>query len=298
MNDYLKQGFEQALKIVQTVVPNTPINAVGYCIGGTLLLMGAALLAREGDNSLNSISLFAAQADFLDAGDIKRLLSDSHLSFLKAQMWKRGYLPAESMGNSFKALRPADMIWKPARQRYFLGEEVFMNDLMSWNADGTRMPYRMHSEYLSKMYMNNDLAEGRYEVDGSPIFLDDIKAPMFAVGTESDHVAPWKSAYKLHRLTNTELTFLLTSGGHNAGIISGPSHPRRKHRLATREPGALHLDADDWLEQAPQRDGSWWPVWYEWLDQHSSTPRKPPAMGAKRAGYKPLRDAPGEYVLG
>ncbi len=297
-NDYLTEGFLPALRGVQAVVPKTPVNAVGYCIGGTLLLMGAALLAREDDNSLNSLSLFASQADFSEAGDIKRLLSDSQLSFLKAIMWKKGFLPAKSMGGAFAALRPAELIWQPVQKRYFLGEDGFMNDLMTWNADGTRMPYRMHSEYLQKLYLDNALAEGCYEVDDQAIFLTDIKVPIFSVGTEKDHVAPWKSVYKLHRLTHTELTFLLTSGGHNAGIISGPSHPRRTHRISTRGVDDLHLDAQTWLAQTQEHVGSWWPVWYKWLDEHSGDERAPPSMGAARKGYKPLRDAPGEYILG
>lgn len=297
MNCYLDLGFMEAIKAIQAVVPNSKINTVGYCIGGTLLLIGAAALANKGDHCINSISLFAAQADFTEPGEIKRLLSDSHLSFLESLMWKQGYLDADNMGDAFKSLRPGDLIWAPMVQRYFHGEEGFMNDLMAWNADGTRMPYQMHHEYLKKMYLDNELAEGNYQVDGKRISLGDIDVPMFVVGTVTDHVAPWKSVYKLHRLTNDELTFLLTSGGHNAGIISGPSHPRRSYQMHTRKPGDKYQCAETWVESVETQQGSWWPVWNEWLNKQITDQRKPPRMGNTSKGYKAISDAPGNYVL-
>lgn len=297
-NDYLDQGLMEAMDAVEAVVPKAQVNTVGYCIGGTLLLIGASALAREGDQRIKSVSLLAAQGDFTEAGDIKRFLSDSQFSFLRALMKDKGFLSSEAMGGSFQALRAGDLLYKPARQRYLMGEDVALNDLMSWNADGTRMPFQMHSEYLRKLYLDNDLAEGRYEVDGSPVYISDIKAPVFAVGTETDHVAPWNSVYKLHGLVSSELTFLLTSGGHNAGIISGPSHPRRRHRIQTRKPGDLQQSPQQWFDSVAVEQGSWWPVWYQWLDKHSSGKVKPPRMGASRKGYKPIADAPGSYVHG
>ncbi len=297
MNAYLEMGLMESLKAVQTIVPNTKVNTVGYCIGGTLLLIGAAALAGSEQDAINSITLLAAQADFSEPGDIKRFLSDSHLAFLESLMWKQGYLDADSMGDAFKALRPGDLIWGPMIQRYFHGEETFMNDLMSWNADGTRMPYQMHHEYLRKMYLDNELADGHYEVNGRKVSLSDITAPMFVVGTQTDHVAPWKSVYKLHHLTNDELTFLLTSGGHNAGIISGPSHPRRNFQVHTRKPRDKYICADTWKDSTEVQQGSWWPEWNNWLDQQLSGKRKPPRIGNASKGYKALRNAPGEYVL-
>jgi polyhydroxyalkanoate synthase len=297
-NDYLEQGFLQAMDAVSAVVPGQPINTVGYCIGGTLLLIGAAFLAREGDRRINSVSLFAAQGDFSEAGEIRRFLSDSQLAFLQALMNDKGYLPTTNMGGAFQSLRASDLVYKPARQRYLLGDEAPLNDLMSWNADGTRMPCRMHSEYLRKLYLDNDLAEGRYRVAGAPVYIGDINAPVFAVGTETDHVAPWHSVYKLHGLVRAELTFLLTSGGHNAGIISGPSHPRRRHRVHTQAAGDLQQSPEQWYVSVPETQGSWWPTWYQWLDQHSSGAVKPPRMGAPSRGYRVIADAPGQYVFG
>jgi polyhydroxyalkanoate synthase len=297
MEDYLKLGLMAALDVINTVVPGKKVNSVGYCIGGTLLYIAAAMMARDNDERLNSISIFAAQADFSEGGEIRTFLSESIFSSLKNLMWKQGYLGLENMGGAFAALRATDLIHSPKVDRYWLGKESTMNDLMAWNADGTRMPYCMHSEYLRTLYMDNDLAECRFIVDGKPIAVSDIEVPFFVVGTGTDHVAPWQSVYKVNRLNHGEVTFLLTSGGHNAGIISGPSHPRRTYQVATREAGGKYVDPQSWIEGTPTQKGSWWPEWNKWLDEHSSTQVKPPAMGAPKKGISVLRDAPGEYIL-
>jgi len=297
LDDYLEHGLLEAVRAVQAVCPNTRINAAGYCIGGTLLSIAAATLAREDIDILNSVTLLAAQTDFTEPGDIKRMLGASQLSFLDSHMWTEGHLPAESMGSSFMALRSRDLVWNPAISRYFLGKDPFINDLMAWNADGTRMPYKMHSRYLQELYIENRLAQCTFEVGGRPISLLDVRAPMFVVGTTTDHVAPWKSVYKIHRLTNTEVTFLLTSGGHNAGIVSGPSHPRRKYQIATRKPSDKFIDPDTWVRNNAVHPGSWWPVWSQWLSDQASGEVAARSAGAPRKGYKVLRDAPGEYVL-
>jgi polyhydroxyalkanoate synthase len=172
-----------------------------------------------------------------------------------------------------------------------------MIDLMAWNADGTRMPWRMHSEYLYRLYLDNELATNRFPVGGKLIRLSDIGVPMFVVGTEADHVAPWKSVYKVDNLVRSDdLTFLLTAGGHNAGIVAGPVHPRRHYRMRTRRLADPHLAPDDWMEAAPKSEGSWWPAWQGWLAAHSGGRTKPPAMGAPGKGYAVVEDAPGKYV--
>ena len=156
-----------------------------------------------------------------------------------------------------------------------------MIDLMAWNADGTRMPWRMHSEYLYRLYLDNELATNRFPVGGKLIRLSDISVPMFVVGTEADHVAPWKSVYKVDNLVRSDdFTFLLTAGGHNAGIVCGPVHPKRHYRIRTRRLADPHLAPEDWMEAATKHDGSWWPAWQRWLAAHSSGKGKPPAMGA------------------
>jgi polyhydroxyalkanoate synthase len=170
-----------------------------------------------------------------------------------------------------------------------------MIDLMAWNADATRLPYRMHSEYLRRLFLNNDLAEGRFTVADRPIALTDIRAPIFTVGTLRDHVAPWHSTYKIQLLTDTEVTYLLTSGGHNAGIVSEPGHPGRSFQVMTKAADGQYVDPETYLSEAPRTDGSWWPEWLPWLAKHSGAPSSPPPMGM--AGNPLYGDAPGSYVL-
>jgi polyhydroxyalkanoate synthase len=167
---------------------------------------------------------------------------------------------------------------------------------MAWNADATRMPYRMHSEYLRRLFLNNELAAGHFEVEGRPIWVTDIRVPCFAVGTVADHVAPWRSVYKTNLITSQEVTFVLASGGHNAGIVSEPGHPGRKYQIRTRAAGAHYIDPDTWRAETPVREGSWWPEWESWLVRRSTEKIAPPAMGAADKGYAPRRDAPGLYV--
>jgi polyhydroxyalkanoate synthase len=296
--DYVDSGLMAAIDAVSKICPKQQIHAVGYCIGGTLLTIAAAGMARDDDDRLATISLFAAQADFSEAGEISRFISPSQLSFLEKIMWKRGYLGSDKMGGAFSSLRSSDLIYAGMVDRYLLGKKTELNDLMSWNADGTRMPYRMHLEYLEQLYLHNMLAENKFRLGGKTISLADIRAPMFVLGTETDHVAPWHSVYKIHHLTHTKLTFVLTSGGHNAGVVSGPSHPRRRYRLHTHTPGDKYIDPDTWIEQMEPTPGSWWPMWSGWLDEHMSSKTAPPTMGASKKGLKPLCDAPGEYVYG
>ncbi len=298
MDDYLRKGVYAAVDVVSAVVPKRTIHAVGYCIGGTLLAIAAAALARRDDKRIRDVTIFAGQTDFKEPGELSLYISPAQIEMLEALMQKEGVLDSARMGGAFAMLRAHDLLWQPAVKSYLKGKREGMIDLMAWNADGTRMPWKMHTEYLVGLYLNNDLAEGRFKVEGGIVRLADIRVPMFVVGTETDHVAPWKSVYKVDRLADSsEFTFLLTSGGHNAGIVSGPVHPKRKHRVRTRTAGEPRLDADQWFETTAPQSGSWWPAWAAWLKSHSSAKRvAPPAMGASAAGYAPICDAPGDYV--
>jgi len=297
MDDYLKLGIRDALDAVTRVLPGRPVHAVGYCIGGTLLSIAAAALGAEGDERLASMTLLAAQQDFSEPGELSVFISPSQLDMLESVMQRAGVLKSEQMGGAFAMLRSRDLLWTPAINHYIRGQRDSQNDLMSWNADGTRMPYRMHAEYLRKLYLNNELARGEFETHGRRVNLSDIRLPLFVVGTETDHVAPWRSVYKARALTRSgDYTFLLTSGGHNAGIVSGPSHPRRRHRVRSWSNATDVLSAEAWLESTAPDAGSWWPVWEHWLTQHSSSGQvAPPPMGS--AADRPLGAAPGEYVL-
>jgi polyhydroxyalkanoate synthase len=203
------------------------------------------------------------------------------------------------MSAAFALLRANDLIWAPAINQYLRGQRGSMSDLMAWNADGTRMPCRMHSEYLERLYLHNELSAGRYTVGGASIDLKQLTVPMFVVGTETDHVAPWQSVFKTHALTRSDdYTFLLTSGGHNAGIVSGAVNPKRRHRLL-RWQGSADSGPAAFFKDAELRAGSWWGSWQQWLANRSTAPKgAPPTLGNAAAGYPPIADAPGKYVRG
>jgi len=298
MDDYLRLGVRSSVQAVSAIMPRRKIHAVGYCIGGTLLSIAAAAFAAEGDAHLASLTLLAAQTDFSEPGELSVFISPGQLDMLEAAMRRTGVLKSEQMGAAFSMLRSRDLLWTPAVNTYIRGKRDQPNDLMAWNADGTRMPCRMHAEYLRQLYLNNALAKGEFLAEGRRIDLADVHMPMFVVGTETDHVAPWPSVYKVRGLTRSpDYTFLLTSGGHNAGIVSGPVHPRRRHRVRTWSNERDTLGPKEWLDSTPPVQGSWWPVWQRWLEEHSNATRvAPPAVGSPKRGYAPIADAPGDYV--
>ena len=297
MDDYLRLGVMAAIDVASTVLPQRPVHALGYCLGGTLLTIAAAAMARDGDKRLASLTLLAAQTDFSEPGELALFIDDSQVAHLEDIMWDRGYLDSSQMAGAFQWMNSNDLIWSRLLRDYWLGERHPMSDLMAWNADGTRLPYRMHTEYLRRMFLNNDLASGRYPVHDKPVALTAIQCPIYAVGTVRDHVAPWRSVHKLHLLTHVDTTFVLTSGGHNVGIVNPPGVEGRSFQVLTRLHDGPYLDPDAWLQAAVHHEGSWWPHWVSWLRAHSGEPVPVPRMGAPEAGWGPIGDAPGQYVL-
>ena len=296
MDDYRTLGIMAALDVVSAILPERKVHGVGYCLGGTLLAIAAAAMSQKRNSPFETLSFLAAQIDFEEAGELQLFIDESQLRFLEDMMWEQGFLDARQMSGAFQMLRSNDLVWSHNMREYLLGERQPMNDLMSWNADSTRMPYRMHSEYLRSLYLNNDFAEGRLEVDHDTVNISDIRAPIFCVATTKDHVAPWRSVYKWNRLTDTEVTFLLAGGGHNTGVVAAPGDPRNSYQIATRSDNDLHISPDTWAAETPRHTGSWWTEWSDWLQHRSTGMTAPPPMGAPEKGLRALYDAPGTYV--
>ncbi|MEI4264098.1 PHA/PHB synthase family protein [Roseovarius sp. D0-M9] len=296
LQDYRQQGIMQALDVINAIVPGQKVHANGYCLGGTLLAIAAATMARDSDDRLASVTLMAAQVDFAEAGELLLFLDESQVAFLEDLMWSQGYLDRPQMSGAFAAIRSEDLIWSRAVRRYFLGEPDLPTDITVWVNDTTRMPARMHSEYLRGIFLENRITAGRFSVDGRVIALKDIAAPMFVVGTETDHIAPWRSVYKTALFTDCDLQFLLTKGGHNSGILSEPGHAGRHYRIGHRPAGAHYRDPQTWLATHDPVPGSWWHEWASWLKDYSTGTVPARRPGSTDCGYPVLDAAPGHYI--
>ena len=297
LEDYRELGVDAAITTINSLRPGQAIHAAGYCLGGTLLSIAAARLAQERPDCLRTLTLLAAQTDFTEAGDLTLFINESQVSFLEDMMWRQGLLGTAQMAGAFQMLRSNDLLWSRIVRDYLIGERADPSELMSWNADATRMPYQMHSDYLRRLFLNNDLAEGRYQVNGRPVALSNLHMPMFVVGTLRDHVAPWRSTYKINFLANADVTYVLTSGGHNAGIVAPPGEEGHSYQVLTKMTNDPYLGPDEWIKAAPSYEGSWWTEWTRFLAAHSGQPV--PAFSAMAAEQRsePLGDAPGSYVL-
>ena len=309
MQDYLSMGVMEAMAAVKTASGAASIHTMGYCLGGTFLAIAAAALGRIKRKKtrsakeaalipadmpdLSSVILLAAQTDFSEPGELGVFIDEEQLANLRQSMNDKGYLSGKQMGGSFQFLASKDLVWSRNTRRYLMGEDDASFDLMSWNADQTRLPARMHSEYLTSLFLNNALASGQYRFAGATVALMDIHAPMMVVGTTRDHVSPWKSVYKIHLQTDTHVTFVLAAGGHNAGIVSEPGRPRRSYQIASVEDGSGWIDPDDWVAHTPVVQGAWWEAMDQWIKQRSGAPVKARPIKAELA----LCDAPGEYVM-
>ncbi|NLC37076.1 MAG: poly-beta-hydroxybutyrate polymerase-like protein [Alcaligenaceae bacterium] len=307
MQDYLSSGVLAAIEATGA----KRLHTVGYCLGGTFLAIVAAALGRmsrkqgqprtakeqalipEKLPELASVILLAAQTDFAEPGELGVFIDEKQLNTLRQTMNERGYLSGKQMGGSFVFLASRALLWGRNTRRYLLGEDDASFDLMSWNSDTTRLPARMHSEYLAALFLNNALSAGQYRFAGHTVALKDIQAPMMVVATTRDHVSPWKSVYKVQLQTDTHVTFVLAEGGHNAGIVSEPGRPRRSYQINSVEDNSGWVDPDDWKATAPVVQGSWWIAMQEWLTERSGKPVAPPAIDPAKV----VCDAPGEYVM-
>ena len=300
LDDYVELGVLDAVRAVQALRPRTAIHAAGYCLGGTLLAIAAALLGAQHQHPLATVSLLAAQVDFEEPGELGLFIDESQIAFLEDLMAERGYLDGREMAGAFQLINSKDLVWSKLVHEYLMGAQTPMTAMRAWNADATRLPARMHSEYLRQLYLRNELAEGSYRVRGEAVNLRNIRVPLFVVATERDHVSPWRSVCKVLRLVDAPARFVLASGGHNVGIVSPPAgeaaHAQASYRCASHDAGAAAGDAEESLASAAATQGSWWPCWSEWLHQHGTGRARARPVAAVRFEGR-LLPAPGSYVF-
>jgi polyhydroxyalkanoate synthase len=301
MDDYVELGVLEAVQAVQRAQPGRSLHLAGYCLGGTVAAIAAALLAQREPMPLKTLTLLAGQTDFEEPGELGLFIDESQVAFLEEIMGEQGFLDGRQMAGAFALINSKDLVWSRLVHEYLMGRTTPLDDLHAWNADATRLPARMHSEYLRRLYLHNDLAEARYPVRGRTVALEDVRVPAFVVATERDHVSPWRSVYKVHQLLRGEISFALTTGGHNVGIVNPPRDDdpgfEISHRFGVTPADARRVDADTWAAGAQRRSGSWWPSWRDWLRQHSGPLEPPlPIGGSGPERLRPLEPAPGRYV--
>lgn len=292
-DDYMLEGPLAALDAIRQATGETDVNAVGYCLGGTLLAATLAYMAARQDKRIKAVSLFAALTDFEDPGDLGVFIDEEQLAAMDQTMAKKGYLDGREMATTFNMLRANDLIWSFVVHNYLLGKEPFPFDLLYWNSDSTRMPYAMHSFYLHKFYQENKLVEpGGISLDGVPIDLRKVRVPIYMLSTREDHIAPWASTYAATQIFRGKTTFVLAGSGHIAGVVN-PVGAKKKYGYWLND--KLPADPKDWLEGASRHDGSWWPHWTEWVIARSGSEVKARVPGD--GDLEPIEDAPGSYVL-
>ncbi len=289
--DYMTLGPLSALDVIKKITGAPKANVIGYCIGGTLLAIVLSYLAVRGDDTVNAASFFVSLLDFTEVGDTEVFVDEPQLNYIEEQMMERGYLDNRSMASMFNMLRANDLIWSNVVNNYLLGKEPPAFDLLYWNADGTRMAAAAHAYYLRNTYYENNLIKpNKLVLKGVPIDLGQIHQDIYAVGTQQDHIVPWKSAWRITKFVSGPVRFALGGSGHIAGVINPPSKGRGY--WINDKPVE---SADQWYESAERREGSWWIDWLEWLKPRSGKQVAPPSMGSKK--YPPITPAPGTYVL-
>ena len=291
-DDYLMEGPLAAFDAMQAATGAESFNTIGYCLGGTLMGAALAYLAAHGDERATSAAFFTSLFDFADPGDLGVFIDEAQLQSLEKMMAERGFLDGAEMATTFNMLRANDLIWSFVVNNYLLGKSPMAFDLLYWNADSTRMPARMHSTYLRKMYLENVFCEpGGMTINGTPIDLGEIKVPVFFVSALDDHIAPWKSTYAGARRLGGPVTFTVSKAGHIAGIVNPPEGRQYAHFDG---PDPKAFGADEWLQQATPHDESWWPKWCAWTAAFAGG--KVPARVPGDGGLKVIEDAPGSYV--
>jgi poly[(R)-3-hydroxyalkanoate] polymerase subunit PhaC len=289
--EYMREGVIAALDAVKTITGEKQVNAIGYCVGGTLLSVTLAYLAAKKQNRVKSATLFAAQVDFSNAGDLMVFVDEERIKQLEEHMKKQGYLEASRMANTFNMLRSNDLIWPYIVNNYMRGKKPLPFDILYWNSDATRMPAANHSFYLRNCYLDNRLTKGEMEIAGITLDLHKVKVPVYNLATVEDHIAPAKSVLFGSQFFGGPVKYVLAGSGHIAGVINPPGKPKYQYWTGGKPTGS---SVDNWRKTATEHPGSWWPDWLEWLKGQDA--KTVPARKIGGGKLKPLEDAPGSYV--
>jgi polyhydroxyalkanoate synthase subunit PhaC len=289
--EYIREGTLAALDAIKQATGEDKVHTAGYCVGGTLLAITLAALAAKNDDRIASATFFASQVDFTYAGDLKVFVDEEQIEALERKMAERGYLESKSMATVFNMLRSNDLVWPYVINNYLKGKSPFPFDLLYWNSDATRMPAANHSFYLRNCYLDNKLSKGKMVIDGTPMNLKAVKAPIYNLATREDHIAPAKSVLLGCKFFGGPVRFVMAGSGHIAGVINPPDKKKYQYWAGPRPRNA---DLDGWLAKAKEYPGSWWPDWLIWLTKQNPTevPARTPGEGALKA----IEDAPGSYV--
>ncbi len=288
---YAEEGIMATLDVIEDITGACEFNTIGYCVGGTLLAVTLALMARRGDERIKSATLFASQVDFTHAGDLKVFVDEEQIARIEKSMTESGYLEGQKIASAFNMLRSRDLIWPYVVNNYMRGRDPLPFDLLYWNSDSTRMPAANHSFYLRNCYLENRLSQGTMEVGGEKLDLEEVKIPIYNLATREDHIAPAKSAYLGSQFFGGKVTFVLAGSGHIAGVVNHPSTGKYQYWTGGKPVG----DLDGWLEKAKETAGSWWPHWHEWIVAQDGETVSAPKSGSRK--HKPIENAPGSYVM-
>jgi polyhydroxyalkanoate synthase len=292
-DDYLEQGVFTPLRVAKEIAKSDQVNALGFCVGGTLLGAALAVLSVKEEDLVASATFLAAMLDFSETGQIGLFVDEASVATREATIGAGGILPGRDLAFVFSSLRANDLVWPYVVNNYLLGEHPAAFDLLYWNSDSTNLPGPMYCYYLRNTYLENRLREPGALVNcGVPVDLGKVKLPIFVLATREDHIVPWRSAYRTLELTGgDDKTFILGGSGHIAGVVNPAAKKRRSHWVSDSYP----REPEAWLSQAKEKQGSWWPLWSQWLAKHGGGSRKAPAREGS-AKYKPIEPAPGRYV--
>jgi polyhydroxyalkanoate synthase len=286
---YIREGLQFGLDTIEQQTGEREVNAIGYCVGGTLLAAALALFAQEGDDRIRTVTFFTTQVDFTFAGDLKVFVDEDQIAALERSMEGKGYLDGTKMATAFNMLRSGDLIWPYVVNNYMRGKDPMPFDLLYWNSDSTRMSAANHSYYLRNCYLDNTLTRGEMRLAGRQLSLGDVSIPVYNLAAKEDHIAPARSVFLGCRHFGGEVDYVMAGSGHIAGVVNPPALKKYQHWTGGKPEG----DFDAWFAKATENPGSWWPHWHAWIERHDdrrAKPRKPGARG------KTLADAPGEYV--